>query len=125
MKRFDAINVIPFIDIMLVMLAIVLMTATFIASGKLDIDVSKASSQNTPPIEPPVELAIDRQLKLYYNQQETTLIEIDKKVSLLAKNTAVVLRVDKSVPFEEFVAVVDILKRNELAKFSIITRQKE
>ena len=36
MKKFDQINVIPFIDIMLVLLAIVLMTATFIAQGKID-----------------------------------------------------------------------------------------
>ena len=39
MKKFDQINVIPFIDIMLVLLAIVLMTATFIAQGKIDVNL--------------------------------------------------------------------------------------
>ena len=37
MKRIDGINVIPFIDIMLVLLAIVLTTATFIVEGRLEI----------------------------------------------------------------------------------------
>ncbi len=43
MKRFDQINVIPFIDIMLVLLAIVLTTATFISQGRLDINVPTAT----------------------------------------------------------------------------------
>ena len=47
MKKFDQINVIPFIDIMLVLLAIILMTATFIAQGKIDVNlpISKAPTK--------------------------------------------------------------------------------
>jgi len=43
MKKFDSINVIPFIDIMLVLLAIVLTTATFVANGQLDIALPSSS----------------------------------------------------------------------------------
>lgn len=53
MKRFDTINVIPFIDIMLVLLAIVLTTASFIATGKLDIAVPQSSSTEALPPHPP------------------------------------------------------------------------
>ena len=44
MKKFDEINIIPFIDIMLVLLAIVLITASFISQGKIQVNVPKASS---------------------------------------------------------------------------------
>ena len=44
MKKFDEINIIPFIDIMLVLLAIVLVTASFISQGKIKVNVPKASS---------------------------------------------------------------------------------
>ena len=44
MKKFDQINVIPFIDIMLVLLAILLMTATFIAQGKIDVNLPTSKS---------------------------------------------------------------------------------
>ena len=38
MKKFDEINIIPFIDIMLVLLAIVLVTASFISQGKIKVN---------------------------------------------------------------------------------------
>ena len=44
MKRFDQINVIPFIDIMLVLLAIVLTTATFISQGLIEVNLPAADN---------------------------------------------------------------------------------
>ena len=44
MKKFDEINIIPFIDIMLVLLAVVLITASFISQGKIQVNVPKAST---------------------------------------------------------------------------------
>ena len=40
-EKFDEINIIPFIDIMLVLLAIVLITASFISQGKIQVNVPK------------------------------------------------------------------------------------
>ena len=45
-KGFDGINVIPFIDIMLVLLTIVLTTATFIANGTIPVNLPKAESSD-------------------------------------------------------------------------------
>lgn len=47
MKKFDEINIIPFLDIMLVLLAIVLITASFISQGKIKVNVPKAQSSVT------------------------------------------------------------------------------
>ena len=43
-KKFDTINVVPFIDIMLVLLVIVLITATFVAKGIIPVDLPKSES---------------------------------------------------------------------------------
>jgi len=46
MKKFDTINVIPFIDIMLVLLTIVLTTASFIDQGKIEVEVPQSQSKS-------------------------------------------------------------------------------
>lgn len=124
MKRFDSINVIPFIDIMLVLLAIVLTTATFIAQGKLDIALPGAESQTTATDTPGIDLAIDRDATLYYNETPTELAQLRSKLETLDPATPVTLRVDRSVAFDRFVEVVDILKACRLESLSILTRSE-
>ena len=124
MKRFDQINVIPFIDIMLVLLAIVLTTATFISQGRLDIKVPEASSKQPPPDESQLlRLGIDKNGVIFYNDEATSLAELEQSISSIDKQTGVVMRVDEAVSFRQFVQVLDLLKRYELQRLSIITRQ--
>lgn len=125
MKRFDSINVIPFIDIMLVLLAIVLTTATFIAQGKIDINLPKANQEAAPPQEPPITLTIDRDGAAYYNDEAVTLEELSLRLSGLDKDTSIVMRVDEAVPFAGFVSVVDILKTEKLERLSIVTQRPQ
>ena len=69
MKRFENINVIPFIDIMLVLLAIVLTTATFIVEGKLDIRLPESKSQAKLDQPDRRELAIHENETLYLDSE--------------------------------------------------------
>ncbi|MFB6259814.1 MAG: ExbD/TolR family protein [Thiohalorhabdaceae bacterium] len=125
MKRFDDINVIPFIDIMLVLLAIVLTTATFIAQGKLDITLPQAGSPAEPPKDPPVEVAIDAQERFHYNGERLGLEALKGRLDELEPATPVTLRVDKGVAFGRFVTVIDALKARSLDKLSIVIREGE
>jgi len=122
MKRFETINVIPFIDIMLVMLAIVLTTASFIATGKIDIELPTSTHKTQSPEPAKIELAIDRQQQIYYNGQLIKLTALEQKISQLKPSDSLELRVDEIVLFARFVAVVDILKRHNINKMSIITQ---
>ena len=122
MKRFDSINVIPFIDIMLVLLTIVLTTATFIAQGKLSIDLPEAESQTSISDKTGVEIAIDQDEALFYNEETLSLDDLRKRLAELETSTPIVLRVDNDVPFDRFVSVVDILKQYRLDSLSILTR---
>ena len=124
MRRFETINVIPFIDIMLVLLAIVLTTATFVVSSKLDINVPKSSSAETIANDKVVEIAIDKQSIIYYDENKINTETLKQKLSLLEKKTPINIRVDSSVDFGRFVEVLDLFKQLQLDKFSIITKQE-
>ncbi len=123
MKPICTINVIPFIDIMLVLLAIVLTTATFIAQGKLEIDLPEAKSQQASLAEERVELAIDQGEQLYFDEQQVDLVTLTQKLVKLPKTTPIVLRVDARVPFGRFVSVVDVLKLQQLNQLTILTQE--
>ena len=126
MKRFDQINVIPFIDIMLVLLAIVLTTATFISQGKIEIKLPKAESA-TPVQEQAIKslvITINAESTLYLDDEQIDKEALSLKLQNLEKETPITLRVDKQVVFEHFVGIIDLLKINKLEKFSIMTIEK-
>jgi biopolymer transport protein ExbD len=122
MKRIDTVNVIPFIDIMLVLLAIVLTTATFISQGKISLDLPKAEHSETLTDEQSVEIAIDDQEQLFFNQTAVDASSLGEQLASVTQETPVVLYVDKSVRFDRFVTVIDLLKANKLERLSIVTR---
>ena len=123
MKRFDQINVIPFIDIMLVLLAIVLTTASFIATGMLKIDLP--SSQTSTTLQQNVkklEISINHNHQYLLDGKIEAIDSIQQNLSSLDKKTRIVLRVDKRVNFEHFVTIIDLLKQHKLNHLSIITK---
>lgn len=122
MKRIDGINVIPFIDIMLVLLAIVLTTATFIVEGRLEIRLPDAASREAPQIADRVELAVDKDGQIFLGAEPTTLAELEARLAGLEPETPIVLRVDAESRFAGFVAVVDLLKARGMDKLTILTR---
>ena len=124
MKRFDQINMIPFIDIMLVLLAIVLTTATFISQGVIDIDLPVAESAKTlqQGDEKTLEIAINAENLIFLDGESSTQELLATRLENLTKDTPVLLRVDKDVAFKHFVGVIDLLKKNKLDKLTIITK---
>lgn len=123
MKKFDSINVIPFIDIMLVLLAIVLTTATFVASGQLDIALPQAEGQSPQQQQKAVEIAIDRELKFYFNGEISSAERLATQIDASGETSPITLVIDESVPFEHFVTVIDLLKDRPMDKISIRTRK--
>ena len=122
MKKFDSINVIPFIDIMLVLLAIVLTTATFVSNGQLDIDLPESSSKSVPDNIERVEIAVNRDGVLFVNGVEYSLAQAELQLQLLASDTPILLMIDETVEFKQFVSVIDLLKQLSLDKVSVLTR---
>lgn len=123
MRKFDSINVIPFIDIMLVLLAIVLTTATFVANGRLDIDLPVAGAESSVDDVDVIEIGIDRDEKFYLDGEVKTLEQIRRELQGKPPHTPVTLLIDEAVAFRRFVTLIDLLKEMSLEKISILTRK--
>ncbi|EGV29693.1 Biopolymer transport protein ExbD/TolR [Thiorhodococcus drewsii AZ1] len=123
MKRIDQINVLPFIDIMLVLLAIVLTTATFISDGRMEIRLPTSTNPADAPPPHSVEIAIDADGAFYLDAEPVTEERLATALDGLETSTPIVLRVDAATRFERFVAVVDQLKTRKLERLTILTRK--
>jgi biopolymer transport protein ExbD len=127
LKRPEGMNVVPFIDVMLVLLSIVLTVSTFIAQGKIKVDLPSASSAviietiNTPPLE----LIIGENDKLYINDKEVTLEQFKARVILLRNSDEVVILGDKISSFGRFIDVIDILKNKGHENIQIVTKHEK
>lgn len=124
MKKFDSINVIPFIDIMLVLLAIVLTTATFVVNKQLDITLPVSSSDQAADNLDRLEIAVDRDGVIYIDGVESSFVNAKSKLTQVTKDTPILLLVDEAAEFKDFVSIVDLLKTLSLAKVSVLTRTR-
>lgn len=124
-KRFDEINVIPFIDIMLVLLVMVLTTATFVNQGIIPVDLPSAKAKKQDQ-EDKKELTIyiDAKGEMFFEKQKVDLKTLEEKLSSTSRDQVIVLRSDKESRFQDFVAVMDILKRLNHEQLYIVTKEK-
>lgn len=126
MKKFDEINIIPFIDIMLVLLAIVLITASFISQGKIQVNVPKASSSVAFRSDDLAKLLTVRANgELFFNDKPTTLESLEKEVSSWSKEQKVTLKVDAEASFQSFVTITDLMAKNEIKNVAIVTMKEK
>jgi biopolymer transport protein ExbD len=124
MKRFDQINVIPFIDIMLVLLVMVLTTATFIKSGMIPVDLPDSKTKESKEEkQDEVNIVINKDGIISIENVNVSVDELEKRLLQVGKDQAVVLSSDKEAEFQHFVAVMDILKKLEHEQLYIITKK--
>ncbi len=123
LKKYDSINVIPFIDVLLVLLAIVLLTSTFITKGI--IPVSLPSSNNADNLKPDKEiiLVIQENGDLFIEDRPETLENIEQIVLKSSKETPIHINTDKNSKFESFVQVLDMLKKHSYSNVSMVTKK--
>ncbi|ANE33266.1 TonB system transport protein ExbD [Campylobacter hyointestinalis subsp. hyointestinalis] len=122
----EGLNIIPFIDIMLVLLAIVLSVSTFIAQGEIKINLPK--SQSAASLSDEIKkllIAIDENNKFYLDDKETSIDDIKSKFENLSLDTFVELKSDKNAKFESFIQIIDLLKLKNHDKFQIITEKEQ
>lgn len=120
-QSFHNINVIPFIDIMLVLLVIVLTTATFIAKGLIPLELPTAS-QTKKPIPKSITLSIQKNSKIFIDRQEIS--DIDKAFAMIEHNASITIRADSASRFQDFVRVIEALKKHNLHNVSIVTKHE-
>ncbi|MDD5052492.1 MAG: biopolymer transporter ExbD [Sulfuricurvum sp.] len=126
MKRIDTINVIPFIDIMLVLLVMVLTTATFIKTGLIPVDLPEAKGTAAEHKPSELKLTIKKDGTLWIDEKtQVTLDQFEQKVTEGGKDMTVVLYSDKEAAFQNFVGVMDVLKRLGHEQLYIVTDKQK
>ena len=119
-KPIDSLNMIPFIDIMLVLLTIVLTTSSFIASGRIPVQLPQATA-NEPDATLARIIEIDARGLLYYDGDLVDREELRGLLSGLDRETSFLLRADRTVQLQHFVDVADLLKQLRFSKVAVQT----
>jgi biopolymer transport protein ExbD len=122
-KEFDYINVIPFIDIMLVLLVIVLTTSTFIAQGTIPISLPQATEKEQDALKKLV-IEIDKNGAIYLNSLPTSLEGLQGSAGDFPRETPVLIRADRTLVLQVFVEVMSRIKTLGFAKVSLQTEFK-
>ncbi|MCL4431367.1 MAG: biopolymer transporter ExbD [Epsilonproteobacteria bacterium] len=122
LKRPEGINVVPLIDVMLVLLAIVLTISTFVASGAIKLDLPKAASAQTKPLDK-IEIALNENGEIYWNATPVTQEQLITKIKALNQDSSVSVRGDKKAFLSDFIFILDQLKLQKIDKISIITKR--
>ncbi len=123
LKKYDSINVIPFIDVLLVLLTIVLMTSTFISKGIIPVSLPTASSADNLKVNKEIIIVIKEDGTLYCNNFIEGLNSIKEHILQFPKDTPIHINSDKNVRFDIFVSVLDMLKENNYSNISIVTKK--
>lgn len=121
-KKVEGLNIVPFIDVMLVLLAIVLSISTFIAQGQIKINVPQASSQPTKQSQK-IEITIDSQNQIYFDQKRVDIEGLKGLLEKISPKDLIVLRSDRESRFESFVKVLEILQEKSHENFAIATQR--
>jgi len=129
-KLMNQINVVPYIDVMLVLLVIFMVTAPMIQTGSVDLpSVGKANAQ--PPVAPlEVIVHADQSLALKDRSKgdkevavtRADLAERIKEAQAKNKDQPVLIAGDKNVKYEAVLGVMDELQKQQVAKIGLLVQ---
>jgi len=116
------INMVPFIDVVLVLLIIFMITAPILQSG-IEVDVPKTHTVREIT-EQRIVVTIDKNQLVYLNDEKVNVHQLADRIKKQAKrkNDAVYLRADETVPFGAFCTVIDSLRQSGISNISIVTQ---
>ncbi len=120
------INVTPFVDVVLVLLIIFMVTAPVIESG-IDVDLPQTRTVKEITQERVV-VSIDRQQRLYIGKDVINIHALGARLKQSMRDPerqSVFLRCDKEVPFGVYASVVDEMYASGLRNISVVTKPLE
>lgn len=122
-KKFDNINIIPFVDVLLVLLAIILITSTLVDKKIIPLSLPSSSSQKELKKDDIV-ITIKKNGELYFQKELLTLEKLDEKLMSLSTESFISINCDKDSRFENFVDILDMIKAKNFDNLSIITKDE-
>lgn len=118
-QGFTSINVIPFIDIMLVLLTFVLTTATFIAGGSIPVNLPKA--EQSTATEPGLMVEIDQNGTIHFQGQACDREALRTALAQESRQRPLLIRADRAVLLQSFVDVLGTIRELGFTTMSLQT----
>ena len=130
-RLMNQINVVPYIDVMLVLLVIFMITAPLINPGQIELpQVGKTSD---PPVQP-MEVSIRTDQSLWLRDRARSmderkvsrndLVQAIRQKQKQSPNQAVVISADKDVRYEAVLEVMDMLQQNQVRRVGLLAKPR-
>ncbi len=121
------INVIPLVDVVLVLLIIFMITAPMMQHG-MNIDIPNVTAKPLPTKDEPQILNITKEQRLILNEKKLGMKELKPAIELLFANKSnkeLFLRADKDVPYGFVVRCMGVIREAGIEKINIVTKPLE
>lgn len=122
------INVIPLVDIILVVLIIFMVAAPLVMQPKIDINLPKASTALEEKDKAPLRIVLGKKGELYVNNKPVTvegLQEESRRVFAINPETSALLVADKEATLEMVTELVDAVKTGGVKKVAFSIQRKK
>jgi len=116
----SGINVTPLVDVVLVLLVVMMVTATYIASRAIPIDLP--SGKTGEASQPQLAISVDRKGALYLDGSAVDVATLRARLQsarMKSKDLRAVIAADGSVPHRQVVQVIDLLRQERIVRFAI------
>jgi len=121
------INVTPFVDVMLVLLIIFMVTAPMMMQG-VEVDLPKTTTQNIKTDEEPLFLSINQKQEIFLEESPMMLDELESKIRTISKyrrDKGILLRADRQVPYGFVIQVIARLKKAGIDRVGMVTEPED
>ncbi|MGC2167376.1 MAG: protein TolR [Gallionella sp.] len=130
-RMMNEINVVPYIDVMLVLLVIFMVTAPMMSPSQIDLPQVGKSSETSPA---PLEVIVNKNgtlaLRDHAKGGKEVGVSRDELIGILQSRTgdqakqAVVISADRNVRYDEVIGVMDVLQQQNIQKVGLLTKLK-
>ena len=122
----SGINIVPFVDIILVVLIVFMVVAPFVTKPSIPVNLPTAKSGSKTPFSP-FNIVIDPQGKIFLNGKNVSDEEVSQEAKISLKSderTQAIISADKNVPHGRVVKIIDLIKSAGIKKFAITIEKK-
>ncbi len=125
-KTISEINVTPFVDVMLVLLIIFMVTAPLLTSG-IKINLPESSSVLKNEKKDPVTVSLNSKGEIYIQKKKFSREQLINKLSLLKKNNEnlkIYIKGDKKLNYGKVMELMNLINRSGFKKVALVTKLK-
>ena len=122
-RMLSSINVTPFVDVMLVLLVIFMVTAPMMETG-IDVNLPEVEAGSVEGQDEPIIVSVDKKGQVFINKKKISLSKLKGNLTAIVKrrkNKTVYLRADEAVPYGKVARTMATIRTSGITKIAMIT----